>query len=191
MLPFKPSTQGSLARRFGRRNEILWRETYAYSDLQNLFVVKPAKGKGNGLFATKTFKEGDYMLTYWGKRIDNKTYQILEKAEYGLGYVFNYESKVFINAENPDESGIARFANDEVEAPNMRSFSYIFQSKSHIGFKAIRDIEVGEELTYNYGQDVIAPWRNTQQSQSDDETNTRQMTELEKRKTPIYTDKRR
>ena len=188
MLPLKTLTQGSLSKRFARRNEVFMRETFAYSDPDHSFEVKPAGFKGNGLFAKKKFKEGEYILTYWGERLEKKTYKLLEKAEYGLEYVFNYQNKEFINAANPDESGIARFANDEVNFPTMKPFSYIYQSKSHVGFRAVRDIEIGEELTYNYGENVIAPWRNSEQTKSDDENRTPEMPKLQKRRTPISTD---
>ena len=44
-----------------------------------------------------------------------------------------------------------RFANHS-DTPNIRPFCLIDRGLVHIGFFALRQIEVGEELTFDYGR---------------------------------------
>ena len=66
---------------------------------------------------------------------------------------------MFVDANNHADSGLARYANDDNNNPNMKLFAYFFQGEWHLGFQALREIGAGEELTWNYGEDVLAPWR--------------------------------
>ena len=49
------------------------------------------------------------------------------------------------------DDGIARFINDDHINPNLKVKSITYEGKPYPVFFSKRDIDIGEELTYNYG----------------------------------------
>ena len=49
------------------------------------------------------------------------------------------------------QGNYTRFINHS-ETPNVESRSFFYDGVFHIAFRTIREIEVGEELTYDYGE---------------------------------------
>lgn len=104
---------------------------------------------GLGLFATDTFKRGDFIAEYTGERIPNS-----EADRRASKYLFETSDRWSIDGAG--RSNIARYINHSC-APNAvaeidRGRVYIYAKKR---------IEPGQEITYNYGRNyfstVIAP----------------------------------
>ena len=94
---------------------------------------------GLGLFATASIKKGDFIARYWGRRIPNKLADDLETK-----YLFEVNSRWTIDGSN--RRNIARYINHSCR-PNAEANIV----KGTIKILAIRNIEPGDEITYNYG----------------------------------------
>lgn len=133
--------------------------------------------KGLGAFATRRFAVGDYVgeyygefLTahqvqarYWGKRTPDQRDQewAQSRRDRGQGvtgsYVLELANGSFICAEDGDLAGWCRFMNHAVEESdecNVKMFDKIVADGDVLDIPqmyAIRDIEVGDELCWDYG----------------------------------------
>lgn len=137
-------------------------EDYLEQDPEQGFEVKFIdEHVGWGLFATKEYAIGDFLLIYRGERKNG----IPEKEN---GYIFDIPHRnEYIDAGNVELSGIARFINDDFVQPNARPYEVVIDSISFIGLKAKRNITVGEEIRYDYlcgrGNAESFPWRSTRE----------------------------
>ena len=110
-----------------------------------LVVIQSSRIHGLGGFATAPIARGTHILEYLGARI-SKT-ESLRRCEQNNEYIFtlNNEEDLDGNVEwNP-----ARFLNHSC-APNCDAEL----EDGHIWIIANRDINAGEELTFNYGFDL-------------------------------------
>ncbi|KAL7560918.1 hypothetical protein ACA910_008196 [Epithemia clementina (nom. ined.)] len=136
-----------------------------------------SKVKGLGAFATSDLKVGDYIgeytgekLTrrqvqarYWGKREKNGQDLSWEgsRSRRGQGITGNYVLEMkdgsFVDSEDADLSSWCRFMNHAKEGTtpcNVKAFDRISAGDELLVFPqffAIRDIEAGEELLWDYG----------------------------------------
>lgn len=101
---------------------------------------------GLGLFATMPIKKGTWLLEYTGVLLSNAEAE--EKENRGALYLFEINSRWTIDGF--PRSNIARYANHSCK-PNME----VEIVKKRILLRTIRNIEPGDELTYNYGQDYL------------------------------------
>ena len=109
---------------------------------------------GNGVFAIADIKKGEHVVEYKGKR---RTHDEVDEddtgdVESGHTFLFTLNDDYVIDA-NVD-GNIARWINHSC-APNCEAvLEENSKGKGHkdkVFIEAIRDIEPGEELTYNYG----------------------------------------
>jgi SET domain-containing protein len=103
---------------------------------------------GYGLFAEKELHPGDFIGEYTGlvrrRNLISKNFN-----EYCFAYpgsIFNFR-KHMIDAQ--DQGNELRYANHG-ETPNAESMGVIFENIFHIVFRAIKDIPLSAEITYNY-----------------------------------------
>ena len=54
---------------------------------------------------------------------------------------------------------MGRLLNDEAANPNCVPKLFNIESKAHIIFVAVKEIQPGDELRYSYGKDGNYPWR--------------------------------
>lgn len=101
---------------------------------------------GLGLFATEPIKKGARVIEYTGRRITDA--QAREKENHGGRYLFELNSRWTIDGSPRDN--IARYANHSCR-PNMEAEIV----RGRIMLRAIRRIQPGDELTYNYGRDYL------------------------------------
>jgi SET domain-containing protein len=107
---------------------------------------------GLGLFATEIIRKRELIAEYRGRRIGNPEAEKLEAR--GNRYLYELNSRWTIDGTS--RSNLARYANHSCR-PNAESH--------RIGRKviicAIKTIQPGDEITYNYGRDyflnVITP----------------------------------
>ncbi|XP_038057544.1 uncharacterized protein LOC119729100 [Patiria miniata] len=117
---------------------------------------------GYGLFTTKHFSKGDFLLEYRGKLRKGNC-----NNDNDYTFFFNHQGVEYSidNAMNPN-SCMARWINDAKDTPNCVMKKLVFEScdEPHLCLFALFDLEVGSELRYNYGIDNL-PWRQTKWKQ--------------------------
>jgi uncharacterized protein len=102
---------------------------------------------GLGLFAIKLIKKSAYIATYRGRRISADAAAELEDR--GSRYMFELNSRWVIDGSK--RYNVARYMNHSCR-PNAEPF--ILRGRKII-FKALRAINPGDEITYNYGRDYF------------------------------------
>jgi len=105
------------------------------------YAVKKSSA-GLGLFATDTFKKGDLVIEYTGEKITEE-----EANQRGGKYLFELNDNWTIDGKGRENK--ARYLNHSCR-PNC--YPELDEDEQHIYIYAKRNIEAGEELTYNYGK---------------------------------------
>jgi len=106
-------------------------------------IKKSMPGVGMGLFAVKQIKKGERILEYTGKRIPTK-----EANESDSRYLF--EINRYWTIDGPVPENIAGYVNHACD-PNTEAQI----EDGRIFYYATRDIESGEELTIDYGEEYF------------------------------------
>lgn len=101
---------------------------------------------GRGVFARRAIPEGTPLLEYIGEKISKS--ESLRRCEANNEYIFHLDDG--FDLDGNVEWNPARFINHSC-APNCEAVS----EDGRIFIKALRDIPAGEELTFNYGYDLI------------------------------------
>jgi uncharacterized protein len=102
---------------------------------------------GLGLFATHPIRKGTWLLEYTGPLLTAKQSAIKEAQD--ARYLFEVNKRWTVDGS--PRSNIARYANHS-HKPNMEPVI----EGTRIFLKAIRNIEPGDELVYNYGRDYLS-----------------------------------
>ena len=113
------------------------------SDAKEMFKIGRTPGVGFGLFARKSFKKGEFVAEYTGRKITAK-----EADELTTKYLFEIDEKWTIDGS--PRTNIARYMNHSCK-PNCETD--VIDGK--IIICAIRKIEIGEELTFDYGEEYF------------------------------------
>jgi hypothetical protein len=101
---------------------------------------------GLGLFATKPIKRLAYIATYRGPRLTNEESDRIEAR--GAAYLFEVSKTVTIDGS--PRYNVARYINHSCR-PNAKPIG----RNGGIVIVALRRIEPGEEITYDYGKDYF------------------------------------
>lgn len=120
-----------------------------------LWELRGSTIHGYGLFATARIPEGTRIIEYTGEKItkaeSNRRAIEWEKQARkngtGLVYIFDLNKRYDLDGNQP--SNIARFINHSCE-PNCEAVNI----RGHIWIISVRDIEPGEELSFDYGYDL-------------------------------------
>lgn len=102
---------------------------------------------GLGLFATKPIKKGDKIIRYFGPLLDSKKE---EDDAIENKYLFQLDKRWTIDGSIREN--VARYINHACK-PNAESD--VKPRKKKIFIRAIRNIEPGEEINYDYGTDYF------------------------------------
>lgn len=108
-------------------------------------VVKPSKIHGTGLFASKKIPVNTLIIEYTGRKISKEEARRL--CQDGNTYIFELDEKTDIDGSV--DWNLARFINHSCN-PNAEAQII----GGHIWIVAIKEIEEGEEITFNYGYDL-------------------------------------
>ncbi len=107
------------------------------------YKVKQSKVSGDGLFATQKIAKDEYIITYTGEYITDT-----EANKRKSKYIFEIDDTHSIDAQ--DEKNTARYINHFCE-PNVEARIV----NGEIRFYANRDIDKGEELGFDYGEEYV------------------------------------
>jgi len=102
---------------------------------------------GLGLFAAAPIAKGAYIVEYSGPRIPTPEARAHE-ARRGARYMFEINSRWTVDGST--RRNIGRYANHSCR-PNAESVL----AKGKVMLRAIKAIEPGEEITYDYGQEYF------------------------------------
>jgi len=146
-------------------------------------ILPASDGKGMGAFAAIAFLNGEWIgeytgehmnckeveARYWEKRKpnrhDRKWRNSRKRRDQGLSgdYLFALDDGLYIDGEDADVSSWCRFANHASPSQQCNTETWSVSrgedgmelERPQLWFKALRDIDVGEEICYDYG---IAYW---------------------------------
>ena len=107
--------------------------------------VGPSRIAGQGLFAGQDIRQGTKIIRYIGEKIPREESE--RRLAAGNVYIFGLNERYSIDGDTPRNT--ARSINHACD-PNCHTEQF----GNNIWIVAIRDIEAGEELTYNYGYEV-------------------------------------
>ncbi|MEQ2260013.1 hypothetical protein XENORESO_019744 [Xenotaenia resolanae] len=118
--------------------------------------------KGRGIFATTFFQKGDFLLEYRGELISKEECERRQRVYHDKLKVFLFEfyfnGKLWCVDAAKEDGSLGRLVNDDDISPNAKMKYLTVQGKPHLCLFATREINQGEEITYNYG-DSDWPWR--------------------------------
>ena len=119
--------------------------------------IKGTNGKGRGVFTSIDFQKGDFVVEYAGELVTLEESKKREK-EYGKDpsygsymYYFTNDNKSYCVDATEETGRLGRLVNHSKKKPNLKPKVYALNSKPHIIFLASRQIMIGEELLFDYG----------------------------------------
>ncbi len=113
---------------------------------QNL-IEGLAKSGGKGVFANSSFKKGETLIMYGGSVMTLEEEKALPES---CGdYAHQIDDNLVIGAKKPEELGLSDFVNHSCD-PNCGF-------KGQLRLVAMRDIELGEEITFDYAMVLYSP----------------------------------
>ncbi|XP_051751584.1 lysine methyltransferase 5Ab [Ctenopharyngodon idella] len=130
--------------------------------------VKCIEGKGRGIFADRSFQKDQFVVEYHGDLLeisDAKARESQYAQDPSTGcymYYFRYHDKTYCVDATKETNRLGRLINHSKNG-NLQTKLHDINGTPHLIFLASRDIEVDEELLYDYGdrsKEAIAahPW---------------------------------
>jgi len=108
--------------------------------------IGPSPIHGRGGFAARFFPKGALIIEYAGERITKA--ESLRRCEERNCYIFGLDEA--FDLDGNVEWNPARYLNHSC-APNCEAVS----EEGRVWIVALRDIRPGEEITFNYGYDLV------------------------------------
>ncbi|VDK87504.1 unnamed protein product [Litomosoides sigmodontis] len=113
--------------------------------------------KGRGIRTLRSFQKNEFVVEYKGEIIDLRLARIRER-EYAkddsIGsfmYFFKYQNKQYCVDATDETPYKGRLINHSVIRPNLKTKVIELNGSKHLILIAKRDIDIGEELLYDYG----------------------------------------
>eukprot|EP00112_Aurelia_sp_Birch-Aquarium-sp1_P022427 Seg6319.2 transcript_id=Seg6319.2/GoldUCD/mRNA.D3Y31 product="N-lysine methyltransferase KMT5A" protein_id=Seg6319.2/GoldUCD/D3Y31 len=119
--------------------------------------VRVLPDKGRGIFAAREMKRGDLVCEYAGELIDydlGKERELLYSHNPELGcysYFFQYKNKKYCVDATKETTRLGRLLNHSKTDCNVCTRIFPIKDVPRLILIASRDIKVGEELLYDYG----------------------------------------
>ncbi|XP_060064578.1 N-lysine methyltransferase KMT5A-like [Ylistrum balloti] len=140
-------------------------EKEVMTDIEDKILNKKEEGlkivemenKGRGIVSTKAFKRGDFVVEYAGDLIalsDAKEKERIysENPETGCYmYYFHHKNNSYCIDATAESGRLGRLINHSRTAANCRTKLVEVNNKPYLTLVAARDIHLGEELLYDYG----------------------------------------
>ncbi|XP_041858543.1 uncharacterized protein LOC121650850 isoform X2 [Melanotaenia boesemani] len=125
--------------------------------------------KGRGVFANTQFQKGDFVVEYRGELISSAESQRRRRIYHSKCTVFMFDfywkDKWWCIDASQEDDSLGRLVNDDHKNPNCKIKKILTDCKPHLCLFALRDIDPGEEITYDYGG-TEWPWRQEVDNQS-------------------------
>ena len=122
--------------------------------MSSKFEVRRSKIHGSGVFAAKNIKKSEFIIEYKGLLRSHEEVDAAYDGEDETGHTFLFTLNEDFVIDANIKGNEARWINHSCD-PNCDSEHVDAEngdnSKDRIEIKAIRDIQAGEELSYNYG----------------------------------------
>ncbi|XLQ20618.1 MAG: SET domain-containing protein [Candidatus Moraniibacteriota bacterium] len=99
---------------------------------------------GLGLFANRNFIKDDFIIEYTGEPLTHE-----QSNQKGGRYLFTLNDKIVLDGTGREHTG--RYINHSCE-PNIEA---VIEDEEQIMFYALREIEHGEEFTFDYGEEYV------------------------------------
>ncbi|KAJ3120871.1 hypothetical protein HK098_004187 [Nowakowskiella sp. JEL0407] len=110
-----------------------------------------ADKKGFGLRATGPIKSGDFVIEYAGEVISQQMFlkrtRQYHEEDASHFYFMSLKSDEYLDARK--KGNLARFMNHSCN-PNCALQKWVVNSRVRIGIFAVKDVDIGEELTFDY-----------------------------------------
>ncbi|XP_035862618.1 uncharacterized protein LOC116057912 isoform X2 [Sander lucioperca] len=116
--------------------------------------------KGRGVFASQPIEQGAFVLEYRGELLskeDCQSRQYSDKQNTFL-YEFQWQKRHWCIDASREDGSLGRLVNDNHKSPNCIMKKIIVNDRPHLCLFAVKNIEAGTEIDYNYG-DSQWPWR--------------------------------
>ncbi|CAB1435868.1 unnamed protein product [Pleuronectes platessa] len=116
--------------------------------------------KGRGVFATQPIEPGAFVLEYRGELLsveDCRSRHYSEKQSTFL-FEFLWQNRLWCIDASKEDGSLGRLVNDNQKSPNCTIKKVIVHDKPRLCLFAVKLIEAGTEINYNYGNSKW-PWR--------------------------------
>lgn len=126
------------------------------SKMQSGLEIKEFDGKGRGIVTTRAFQRKDFVVEYAGELVDVPEAKDRE-VDYLVGqkgcymYYFNHKDKNYCVDATAESEFYGRLVNHSRRRPNCVVKVVEVKGKPHLVLLALRDIDIGEEILYDYG----------------------------------------
>jgi SET domain-containing protein len=132
----------------------------------NDYTIKEAGHKGLGLFTLKNITNGTFVGCYEGELLTAKDYmKRYPKGDSVYTFQLNEGQRrdiLYLDARDPEKSNLMRYINHDKYSPNLdvsidkillnnKNNKSKYTYKYEVRFYALRDIEINEELLFDYG----------------------------------------
>uniref|UniRef100_A0AC35TRF0 [histone H4]-lysine(20) N-methyltransferase n=1 Tax=Rhabditophanes sp. KR3021 TaxID=114890 RepID=A0AC35TRF0_9BILA len=140
-----------------KERQIYIQEAILIGKNESLLYVYTDKVKGRGIKGAVAFKKDDFVVEYKGNLIVAKLAAKLEamySRDASIGsymYYFKHKGKSYCVDATEESPFKGRLINHSVLKPNLKTKVVDCTSSFHLVLIAIRDIEEGEELLFDYG----------------------------------------
>ncbi|XP_077429564.1 uncharacterized protein LOC144056525 [Vanacampus margaritifer] len=142
-------------------------------DKHGLDVKYISEFKGRGVFACASFEKGDFLLEYRGALLSKQECERRQRLYHdkmkAFMFEFRFDGRTWCVDAATEDGSLGRLVNDDHINPNSTMKYLNVQGKPHLCLFATRDIDTGEEITYNYG-DSDWPWRSKESGQQNTST---------------------
>ncbi|KAL4001694.1 Histone-lysine N-methyltransferase set-1 [Acanthocheilonema viteae] len=113
--------------------------------------------KGRGIRTLRNFQKNEFVVEYKGEIIDMRLARNREREyakDNSIGsfmYFFKYQNKQYCVDATDETPYKGRLINHSVVRPNLKTKVIELNGSKHLILIAKRDIDIGEELLYDYG----------------------------------------
>lgn len=152
--PVRRSSRKTSVCKMTERNKFI--EDAILSGKEEGFEVKIFPDKGRGIITTKAFKRGEFVIEYYGELIsyeEAKRREEIYTDKENIGcymYYFRFRNKQYCVDATKETDRLGRLINHSKKG-NLKTRTFLIEESPHLVLFASRDIEPGEELSYDYG----------------------------------------
>ncbi|XP_053181606.1 lysine methyltransferase 5Ab [Scomber japonicus] len=139
-----------------KNEELKHTEDLIKNGIEKGLQVKHIEGKGRGVFAVNGFKKGEFVVEYHGELLDlgeAKEREALYAQDPQTGcymYYFQYQCRTYCVDATKETTRLGRLINHS-KTGNCQTRLHAIDGTPHLILVASKDVEVDEELLYDYG----------------------------------------